>query len=136
MGLAVRLLEIEHATHLRHHPLRGNLFENLVVAEVLKHRYHRGRPDNLSFYRDSKGNEIDLLLRSGHIPHPIEVKSGQTLNTGFFKAFRHFTAVFGESPLRSRGTLVYGGARDESREGVRVCGLASLGDALAALDGS
>ena len=54
VGLAVRLLEIEHATHLRHHPLRGNLFENLVVAEVLKHRYHRGRPDNLSFYRDSK----------------------------------------------------------------------------------
>ncbi len=81
------------------------------------------------------GNEIDLLLRSGHIPHPIEVKSGQTLNTGFFKAFRHFTAVFGESPLRSRGTLVYGGTRDETREGVRVCGLAALGDALAELDG-
>ena len=136
VGLAVRLLEIEHATHLRHHPLRGNLFENLVVAEVLKHRYHRGRPDNLSFYRDSKGNEIDLLLRAGHIPYPIEVKSGQTLNAGFYRAFRHFSAVFGEPPFRNRGTLVYGGERDETRAGVRVCGLASLGDALAELEGS
>jgi len=46
-------------------PLRGNLFENLVVMEALKYRLHRGRRSNLHFYRDSNGNEVDLLLNYG-----------------------------------------------------------------------
>ena len=121
-------------SHLRHHPLRGNLFENLVVAEVLKYRCHHNRPDNLSFYRDSKGNEIDLVLTSGHIRYPIEVKSGHTLNAGFFKAFHHFSTVLGDTAEPLRGALVYGGERDENRAGIRVCNLASLGGVLAELD--
>jgi len=60
VGLAGYLLGIEDRQHIVNHPLRGNLFENLVVAEALKYRLHRGRRNNLFFWRDAKGNEIDL----------------------------------------------------------------------------
>ena len=130
VGLAVRLLEIEQTSHLRNHPLRGNLFENLIVSEVLKYRFNRNRPDNLFFYRDSKGNEIDLVINVGGSPYPIEIKSGQTLNSDFFKAFRYFDSVFSDSLFKNQGILAYGGDRHEIRGQVRVANLASLIDEL------
>ncbi|MFM7458295.1 MAG: DUF4143 domain-containing protein [bacterium] len=42
-GLAAYLLDIEKEKHLYSHPLRGNLFENLVVNELIKHRYNNGK---------------------------------------------------------------------------------------------
>ena len=55
VGLATYLLGIENARQLATHPLRGPLFENAVVAEIIKHRFNRGRQPNISFFRDSKG---------------------------------------------------------------------------------
>ena len=56
VGLASWLLGAEDERHVRYHPLRGNLFENLVIMEALKYRYHRGERSNLYFWRDGKGN--------------------------------------------------------------------------------
>ena len=61
VGLASYLIGIEHAAQIATHPLRGALFENAVVAEALKHRFNRGQPSNLSFFRDARGLECDLL---------------------------------------------------------------------------
>ncbi len=130
VGLAARLLEIERPAHLRNHPLKGNLFENLIVSEILKYRYNRNLPDNLFFYRDNKGNEIDMVLSIGGVPFPVEIKSGQTLNPDFFKAFRHYDSVFGNSPYTGRGLLVYGGGRNETRGSVTIANLESLTDEL------
>ena len=55
VGLAAHLIGIEHAEQLASHPLRGALFENMIVVECLKYRFNRGRRSNLSFYRDSQG---------------------------------------------------------------------------------
>jgi len=64
VGLASYLLGIENLTHLESHPLRGNLFENLVIAEILKFRFNQGKGNNLNFYRDSTGNEIDVIFNT------------------------------------------------------------------------
>ena len=64
VGLASHLIGIEQADQLSTHPLRGFLFENLVVSEAMKHRFNRGRRPNLSFFRDSKGLECDLLYET------------------------------------------------------------------------
>ena len=47
------------------HPLRGVLFESLVVAEMLKRRFNNAKSDNLFFFRDNLGNEVDILLEQG-----------------------------------------------------------------------
>ncbi|MCE2459015.1 MAG: DUF4143 domain-containing protein, partial [Dehalococcoidia bacterium] len=86
VGLASYLLGIENAEQVTTHPLRGALFENMVVAETLKYRFNRGRQPNLSFFRDSRGLECDLLYETGHGIHAIEVKSGATVSSDYFRS--------------------------------------------------
>ena len=61
VGLASYLIGIENAKQIATHPLRGPLFENVVVIEALKHRFNRGNQPNLSFFRNERGLECDLL---------------------------------------------------------------------------
>ena len=84
VGLASYLIGIQNADQVTTHPLRGALFENLVVAEALKHRFNRGRDFNLSFFRDSRGLECDLLYETGRGIHAIEIKSGATVASDYF----------------------------------------------------
>lgn len=58
VGLAAFLLGIENDKQISRDPLRGNLFENMVIAETLKHRFNSGKKSNIYFYRDSKGNKL------------------------------------------------------------------------------
>jgi len=74
------------------HPLRGNLFENMVVIEALKYRYHRGRCSNLYFWHDAKGTEVDLLIERGADISAVEIKSGTTVSSDYFKGLRTFAS--------------------------------------------
>jgi hypothetical protein len=79
VGLVAFLCGITEPVHLVNHPLRGALFENLVVMEFLKGRFNRGLVDNLHYYRDANGLEIDLVLAEGNHVQPIEIKSATTV---------------------------------------------------------
>jgi uncharacterized protein len=132
VGLAAYLLGIENPKQMTTHPLRGNLFENCAVIEALKHRYNEGRTNNLYFYRDSAGHEVDLIYMIAQHPVPIEIKAGQTVVQDFFQGLRHFENVLGSLPYG--GALVYGADRESSRGGTRVIGLRSLSRTLDELD--
>jgi predicted AAA+ superfamily ATPase len=118
VGLAGYLLGIEDIRHVVNHPLRGNLFENLVVAEALKYRFHRGRRNNLFFWRDAKGNEIDLLLEHGPDIHAVEIKAGATIASHWFKGLQTFAATI-PTPPKTAG-IVYGGPERQNRSQVTV----------------
>ena len=113
VGLATHLLGIETPGQVFRDPLRGALFENLVVMEALKHRFHRGLRSNLAFFRDVKGNEIDLLLEYGRELFPIEIKSGATVPDDAGRAFASFEKLTGGFPWGA--AVVYGGDRRENR---------------------
>lgn len=125
VGLAAFLLGIENENHVSRDPLRGSLFENLVVAEAMKHRFNQGKRSNLFFYRDSKGNEVDLLLVTGPDIFPIEIKSGMTVTGDYFKGLRHFARIFGRNVRKGSG-LVYGGDEEQLRSDVTVVPLSRL----------
>jgi len=72
------------------HPLRGSLFENLVISEVMKQRFNQGKRPNLSFFRDAKGHEVDLLYHQANEMIPIEIKSAATVRSDFFKGINYF----------------------------------------------
>ena len=82
-GLAAWLLGIENASQAIRDPLHGNLFENMVVADALKHRWNSGADPNLYFWRDSNGNEVDLIWDYNRELVPIEIKSAMTWNSDF-----------------------------------------------------
>ncbi len=118
VGLAAWLLGIESELHVKTHPLRGNLFENLVIAEALKYRYHRGKRNNLYFWRDGKGNEVDLLVENGPNIVPVEIKAGATINNDYFKGLRIFTSKLPAQPETS--VLIYGGTEQQNRSDVTI----------------
>ncbi len=108
VGLASYLLGLENETQVSRDPLRGNVFENMVVIEALKFRYNRGKRNNLFFYRDSNGNEVDLLAQQGRDLSAIEIKAGATINPDYFKGLRQFRKTVGEEWNVAAG-VVYGG---------------------------
>ncbi|MDY6905828.1 MAG: ATP-binding protein [Thermodesulfobacteriota bacterium] len=119
VGLAAFLLGIENARQVSRDPLRGNFFENMVIVEALKSRLHQGKRSNLYFYRDSKGNEVDLLFVSGSEIFPIEIKAGMTITREYFKGLNHIAGVFPDDIPRGMG-LVYAGDQPQQRTGVCV----------------
>jgi len=94
VGLASYLLGIEDKDQMSRDPLRGALFENMVVMEIVKHRYNSGLDHQLSFFRDSHHNEVDIVFRKGRNLIPLEIKSSQTYNSDFMKGLDYFKSLF------------------------------------------
>jgi predicted AAA+ superfamily ATPase len=122
-GLAVALLGIESTDQLAFHSSRGSLFENMVIVDFLKRRFNNGKSNNLFFWRDSKGNEIDLLLEGSNTRLPVEIKSGQTISEDSFKGIRFWNKLTDTAG----GYLVYGGDTIQKRSnGITVMPFNSL----------
>jgi predicted AAA+ superfamily ATPase len=129
VGLAAYLLGIETARQVATHPLRGFLFENMVVVEALKHRYNRGQRSNLAFYRDSSGTEVDLVYNLADRFLAVEIKAGETVSSSFFSNLRKIRSYL---PERIAGEILVHGAEAEFvRDHVRVTGPFGFTKALA-----
>jgi predicted AAA+ superfamily ATPase len=118
VGLASYLLGIENENQVARDPLRGNLFEGMVVMEALKFRLNRGKRDNMSFYRDSSGNEVDLVLEVGSSVFPVEIKGGVTISRDYFKGLRSFEKNNLELPIG--GAIINGGTETQVRDNISV----------------
>ena len=73
-GLAAALLGISSAQEMQNHAYNGALFETFVITEIVKSHCHNGNKPDFYFYRDSTGMEIDLLIHSGGLYYPVEIK--------------------------------------------------------------
>jgi len=111
-GLAASLLGLESSMQLSTHYLRGELFENLIIAEYLKKEFSKGKEPQIYFWRDSNQNEVDLLIETDGMLHAIEIKSGATLNDNYFKGLIQFQQI--SNIDKSSMAVVYGGDADYS----------------------
>jgi len=85
VGLASYLLGITEPAMVSRDPLRGSLFENLVIMEMVKHQFNSGQNRQMFFFRDNHNNEVDLIIKKGNLFQAIEIKSSQTFNSNFIK---------------------------------------------------
>ena len=131
VGLASYLLGIQSAEQVATHPLRGHLFENAVVVEAMKHRFNRGRRANLSFFRDSNNLECDLLYETGYGLGAIEIKSGATISSSYFRSLNRVADLIPEVNAKA---VVYGGTERQSRTDAEVVPLSVLSDVLSEFD--
>lgn len=97
-GLACSLLDIRSPEQVSTHFLRGGLFENLVINEFIKEAYNKGEEPNLTFWRDSTGNEVDLLRTMEGKQYAYEIKSGATYSSDFFKGISKWAQLSGATP--------------------------------------
>ena len=113
VGLACWLLGLRSAEQVARDPLWGSLFENFVIMEAMKDRLNAGETAEMYFYRDSEGNEVDLLIPVGTKMHAIEIKAGATINPDYFKGLKTFAAH--QPAVFASGCVVFGGADGQSR---------------------
>ncbi len=106
-ALACFLLGIENNSQLATHPLRGNLFENMVVLEFLKNRFNQGKNSNLYFYKDKTQNEVDLIEEYGMQVKAYEIKSAKAFTKTFTKGLDYLRKVIGADVLSSQ--VIYDG---------------------------
>ncbi len=126
-GLAAYLLGIESARQASRDPLRGNLFENIVVLEAMKTRLNDNKEPNLFYVRTEKGVEIDMILKKEGMLFPFEIKSSMTPNKDFSKNMK----MFCDSEVNSGGmTVVYCGDYYESFQNCRYIHYANVAEAI------
>jgi len=131
-GLAAWLMGVRQPGHLTAHPLRGSLFENWAVTELLKARVHRGLRPNLYFLRDKEGREVDAVIETApNVCQAVEIKSGSTIAGDFFDGldfWREHLALVTLHPW-----LIYGGDSAQIRERGTVRPWSALGPLLQAV---
>ncbi|MBP2833271.1 ATP-binding protein [Aquimarina sp. U1-2] len=113
VGLASALLGIQHANQWELHPFKGNVFENLIIVEFLKQRFNQGKPNNLYFWRNNTGNEVDIIIDNFEELIPVEIKSGKTITQEYFKGLHYWNKLTGSLG----GMVIYGGSTYQKRSG-------------------
>ena len=121
-GLVCHLLGIQTSQQVLRDPLRGSLYENFIVMEILKSRLNRGKLPELYFYRDTHGNEVDLVVRDGGKLHPVEIKSASTFTPDFLTGIKRFQKVVGDEQCGS-SAVIYNGEETFKVKGTRVFNL-------------
>ncbi len=122
VGLAAALIGIRDATQVMSHPLRGALFETMVVNELLKARCNAGLREPLYFWRDNIGTEVDVVLERGQEVAAVEIKSGPTVSADAFSTLAKWRKYASERGKFGaiHPALVYGGDTRFTRDGVDV----------------
>lgn len=117
VGLLAYLLGIRSPDQVSRDPLVGAMFENLVVLECLKTRTNRGELPDLYFFRDSNGNEVDLLVQVGRHLRAVEVKSAATFSGDMLKGLRRLQ---GATDTVTRACLIYNGEARRLSDGIEA----------------
>jgi len=116
-GLASFLLGIKSAEQIKTHYLKGALFENMILLELLKQRLNNGSPQNLWFFRDSNRNEVDAVSENEHLRW-IEIKSTRTFSPDFISTFRFPDKD--QDTEKDKKTIIYGGDETFTYKGINI----------------
>ncbi len=110
-ALVCWLLGIYDAKQLSTHSSRGAIFEGMVLTEMVKRRTNVGAPVNLFYWRDKTGHEIDVVVdRAGKLV-PVEIKSGKTISSEYFKNLEYWNRLSGSK----QSLVLYGGDQQQQR---------------------
>lgn len=121
-GLLAYLLGVRTVKDLQMHFAKGQLFENFIILEKIKQTWNNKSHEKYFFWRDSTGNEIDLLIERAQEVLAVEIKSGKTIHSSFFKTLNYFSKIKPDA-LKF---LIYGGDEVQTRSDCKVVGFNSL----------
>ena len=118
IGLACSLLGIRKKEELTSHWSKGALFENMIIADLMKGFLNQGKRPSLYFWRDSAGNEVDCLIDTGSEIKCVEIKSGTTISSDFFKGLKYYRKL---NP-KAAPFLIYGGVANSIQSNAAIFG--------------
>ena len=116
-GLVCHLLGLKNGSQLMHDPLRGSVFENMVVSERFKQIANSGKAPDLHFLRTAKGFEVDLMEKDDDgMCNACEIKSSMTYHRSLVENLETYMEQW---PGECRATLVYDGRNMTTGDGIR-----------------
>ncbi len=107
-GLLCYLMGIHTQAALQKHPQYGALFENWIIAEIQKNRYNQGINDPMYYFRDSAGNEVDLIIRKQDTTMGIEIKAAKKVTSAMTSGLKYWQKNYREG----EALLIYGGNKE------------------------
>lgn len=116
-GLAAYLLGIRSEKQIATHPLVGNLFENMIVVDLLKQRLNQGLAPDMYYMRTSNGVEVDVVQENEGKLDLYEIKSGATFNKEMAKNLLTLRATIGDEI--GLQTVIYAGHTASLAEGIQ-----------------
>ncbi|MEN8232757.1 MAG: DUF4143 domain-containing protein [Thermodesulfobacteriota bacterium] len=108
--------------------MRGSLFETFIIAELVKSRFNQGEKADLFFWRDSNGNEVDIIAELSGRFVPLEIKSGKTLSPDSTRGLSKYMSLAGQDAITP--TLIYGGSDSYKKQGIRITSWKESGNIL------
>jgi predicted AAA+ superfamily ATPase len=117
-GMLCYLLKLNNPDQLLLHPFKGSLFENMMVAEYVKRMYHTDQVEDVWYWRDSGGHEVDLIVQHGDVLEIVEFKATETIMPDLFKGLTYFETITKKINLKK--TLVYAGNELQQRSVAEV----------------
>lgn len=86
-GLVAYLTRYSSPEILANGAINGAILENFVVSELLKSYHNNAKECLLWYYRDSNSNEIDMVIESDGMLHPLEIKRSVNPGSELISAF-------------------------------------------------
>lgn len=106
-GFLCYLLGIESEAQYQSSTLRGAIFENMAISELMKDQFNKGRIPEVSFYRERSGKEVDAMVRKSGDTHLYEVKSGATFKPEYIANMNHVATLL---PGEVTKSVIYDGS--------------------------
>jgi len=121
VGLVCSLLGIESSEILKLHPLYGNIFESFIISDLCKQYFNIGKRPPVYFWRDLNGIlEVDCIIEEGLSLFPIEIKSGKTIASDYFKSLTKWNVMADNDADKSY--VIYGGELKQERTAGHLLG--------------
>ncbi len=130
-GLLCSLLGISEPEHIATHFAQGAIMENYILGEVLRAKHNNALTDQLSYWRDSNGLEIDCIIE--HTPMNVslvEIKASATLHKQFFSSIAKVEKLFAEKGVQCHSAVVYGGTEYQTRSTAQALPWFAVGEVL------
>lgn len=122
-GIASYLLNIRNENDLKNHFAKGALYENFVINELMKNCHNKRVQPSFHYFRDSNGNEVDLLIEQAGFTYAVEIKSAKTFNDNFFKGLNYYSSL---SNKKIKSICIYGGDDQYKYKDMQVLGWKSF----------
>ena len=127
-GFLCYLLGLTDSKQLENNYLKGQIFENFTIAELMKQNYNRLQTPNLYFWRDHKGVEIDCMFEKANKLLPIEIKSSATFHNDFLKHLRYWNDLEGNK--NKKGFLIYNGKQNFKIHNIEIINWQNISDKI------
>jgi predicted AAA+ superfamily ATPase len=89
-GLLCTLLTISSKAGFKKHTQAGAIFENWCISEIMKNKRNQGENDEIFYFRENLGNEIDLIIEKETGPLAIEIKSASKPDRSLLKGLHYW----------------------------------------------